>query len=211
MTNRRPLLLAATAALLLTACESAVDQRPAEARYPVQVTSRAFQAEVPLSAARDGALPADFEAAYRRSGQGPMRLLAPPGHDGREAARKLARALEKRLIQTTIDTSHALDGTVQATYEAAVALVPECGDWSDGSVVNPARAPWRNFGCAYQRNIGLMVSDPTDLVEAPPLPAAEAPRTVGVIGAYRSGEPTGARTPMGEIIGITDTAGGQSQ
>lgn len=210
---RRPAALAAPLLVLLpllAACaEPPGDVRPPEERHAVQVSRRAFQAEVPLASARDGHLPAVFEEEYRRRGQGPLRLLAPPTAEGYEAARRLARALDKRLIRTTVDTSHALDRTVQATYEAAVAVVPECGEWSDGSTLNPSRVPSRNFGCAYQRNIGLMVADPADLREGAPMPPVQAPRPVDVVQSYRKGEPTATATPATEVLGVSPAAEGR--
>lgn len=212
MTLRRLAAATACAALLpIAACAPDADPRPPEERYPVVVSSRDFQTEIPLSAARDGLLPADFEEEYRRRGQGPLRLLAPPTREGYEAARRLAKALDKRLVRTTIDTSYALEGSVQATYSGAVALVPECGDWSDGSQFNPSRAAWRNFGCAYQRNVGLMVSDPADLREAAPMPSVQAPRPVDIVRSYRAGESTATAVPLSEVVGISDAAGGTGQ
>lgn len=208
--RRRPLLALAVvlaAAVPLGACQMNADLRPPEERQQVEVERRTFQADVSLAEARAGTLPPVFEQEFRRRGQGPLQILVPPGPEGREAGRRLARALDKRLIRSTTEVSRGLYDIVVVSYEAAVALVPECGDWSDGSSLNPSRAPERDFGCSYYRNIGLMLSDPEDLYEGAPLPPLQAPRPAGVVEAYREGLPTATRTPSGEMSGVTAAGG----
>ncbi len=64
-----------------------------------------------------------------------------------------------------------------------------------------------NFGCAAQRNFGVMVANPADLVAMrAPGPGDTARRNV-VLGKYRAGEPTGAKRAGEEkaqisVIGI---------
>ena len=70
--------------------------------------------------------------------------------------------------------------------------VPDCGeDWSGESGFNPANTPIKNYGCSYQRNIGLMVSDPHDLIQSGNRGSTLDSATIQrVIREYQLGEPT---------------------
>ena len=74
-------------------------------------------------------------------------------------------------------------------YEVDVA---ECGDWSGASGFNPTNLPHTDYGCSYQRNLGLMLSDPGDLIESDDFGGMDAQRATIVIQSYRAGELTGA-------------------
>ena len=82
--------------------------------------------------------------------------------------------------------------------------VPECGDWSGATSYDPSNLPHTDFGCSFQRNTGLMLADPGDLVE-PRAPALMDARRSGVVlKNYRAGTPTGAVTPAGEAGAVSD-------
>jgi pilus assembly protein CpaD len=65
------------------------------------------------------------------------------------------------------------NATVRLSYERAVAIPPECGDWSEDLGSNRERVSHPNFGCATQHNLAVMVDNPRDLVE----PQEEDPRS----------------------------------
>ena len=65
--------------------------------------------------------------------------------------------------------------------------VPECGDWSGETGFNPSNMPHTNHGCSYQRNLGLMLSDPGDLVRSGALDPFDAQRSDTVIHGYKAG------------------------
>lgn len=84
--------------------------------------------------------------------------------------------------------------TVQApnavlTFTANKAVSPECGDWSSSSVGGFDNAPHSNFGCATQRNIGQMVVDPGDFIQAKPAEGKNAARTDADIFKQEAGTP----------------------
>ena len=58
--------------------------------------------------------------------------------------------------------------------------------------------PPTNFGCAYYRNIGLMLSDPGDLVAPRGLVEIDAQRMDQVIRIYREGSAAGVDVPKSE-------------
>ena len=104
------------------------------------------------------------------------------------------RGLTASRILLRVDTvDQRVNGPVVISFETLIAGVPdECGDWSKESSHDPMNFNHSNFGCAVQRNIGLMIADPADLL---------APRTAGlhdtarsniVIQRFRIGGVTGA-------------------
>lgn len=185
--------LYAALALTLAACETPPPSPPVAERYPVKVEIRTFQAAVPLGTR--AALPTDFVTEYHRRGRGPVLLSAPPTSEGMAMARRLQHWLQDQAIEADILTSPRQGSAVEASFPAAVAAVPECGDWSDGDSYNPNRMKPLNFGCAYQRNIGLMLSDPGDLDRTAPLGRARAPRQVDIVEKYRGGLSTTTLAP----------------
>lgn len=50
------------------------------------------------------------------------------------------------------------------SFTVYTAQVPECEDWTSGTFSKWSNATHSNFGCSTQRNIGLMVANPGDLV-----------------------------------------------
>ena len=82
--------------------------------------------------------------------------------------------------------------------------VPECGDWSGHSGFNPTNLPHTDFGCSYQRNIGLMLADPGDLLASEGDSYIDAKRSDIQLGLYRAGAPTGAALPLSEGPSLGD-------
>ena len=86
---------------------------------------------------------------------------------------------------------------VLLSFRGAIVEVPECGDWSGETGFNPTNLPGKNFGCSYQRNIGLMVSDPDDFRHGSPHGTIDSQRLDQVLKNYRAGTPTGAEWESG--------------
>ncbi|PHS78786.1 MAG: hypothetical protein COB59_05120 [Rhodospirillaceae bacterium] len=73
------------------------------------------------------------------------------------------------------------------SYTANKVEAPECGDWSSTSTFNYTNKPHSNFGCSIQRNIGKVVADPGDFLQAQPATGGAASRTDQVIRTHQSG------------------------
>ncbi|MDB5504583.1 MAG: pilus assembly protein CpaD [Tardiphaga sp.] len=91
--------------------------------------------------------------------------------------------------------------TLRLTYPRIVADAGPCGTWPEDlgpSVHNKSyldNKPYFNLGCAQQRNLAAMISNPSDLVQPrPEAPAYTGRRTV-VLDKYRKGESTAAINP----------------
>lgn len=156
---------------------------------------------------------------YLRRGEGPVAILAARVGDGEadaEAARVRAERLGALLAQTGIDPDRLLirlvpassslpDGALRVETELYAVRVPQCGDWSDTSTFTPMHNdPQKNFGCAYTRNLGLMINNPRDLVRAEPLDGRDAHRGASIIGKYRAGEDT---TSKGTVTSTVSKVG----
>ena len=69
-----------------------------------------------------------------------------------------------------------------------VVLPPNCPNFSRPSSSNPGNAADSNFGCSTQRNLGLMLANPGDLLRGRPLGPADGEALSRGIRDYRSGE-----------------------
>jgi pilus biogenesis lipoprotein CpaD len=134
-----------------------------------------------------------------------MTVVVPAAED-LESGRRVAAWLDERLIPASVGRAvtgdTAADGMIEVFFKAYVAVVPECGDWRGSAGFNPENLPHTDFGCATQRNIGLMLSDPGDLLGAPTTGAADTPRMVNTLDRYRTGQGIGTQRPTGEITTI---------
>jgi len=223
-TGARRLLAGAALALVggLAACGPTAPMHqagPADYReaYPIHVEMKTFAIALPVTDVLElQARPApDFVNAYRRRGRGPITIVLPDGAGprGLRAAEALGWWLDGQMIeavavQAAPGVPGASDrGSLTLFFEGHVALVPECGDWTGETGFNPTNLPHTNFGCAYQRNIGLMLSDPGDLVDPKDLAPGSGYRAATVIGKWYAGEYTGAAAPHGEQGTVTTAIG----
>lgn len=67
-------------------------------------------------------------------------------------------------------------------------VLPECPDYSRAIIGGYHNLPSSNFGCADQRNLGLMVANPRDLLRGRDLGPADGERQGRAVRAYRDGE-----------------------
>lgn len=187
----------------LSACTSAADMADYDhhARYATQVNLGAATATVvrPLSVT-DRAVLRDLADEHARRGAGPVSVDT----DDAVFAAEIAAALD-------LDVQHRPGDPGKAVVRVPVwiARVPECGQWAEG--VNP---DWRNqntwnFGCAVERNLGLMVANPNDLRQARPSSGRDANRAVDVLGKYGAGRATASQAEQAPTGGVS--AVGKSQ
>ena len=76
--------------------------------------------------------------------------------------------------------------------------VPHCNNWSGVIDFNPKNLKNSNFGCSYNRNIALMLSDPGDFVDQERYAGEDPSRAPRVLKLFRGGQPTGVSSPSGE-------------
>lgn len=165
-------------------------------------------------AAADKARLAALVAEHQRRGAGRMEVDVSAAGREDPAARAFADLLADGLMEAGMDRDDLKvrlvigeEGATGAAVTAPVwvARVPDCGKWEDEIGEDRHNGTTSNFGCAVNRNIGLMVSNPADLVRARAATGRDANRSVVVLDKFGKGEATGSASPFGG--GVTSGAG----
>jgi len=85
------------------------------------------------------------------------------------------------------------DSNIRLIVGRYVVVPPNCPDLSKPSATNPGNFNDSNFGCSTQRNLGLMLANPGDLLRGRTLGPADGEALSRGIRAYRDGK---AITPV---------------
>ena len=135
-----------------------------------------------------------------RRGAGPVviTMAVKPGQEGIE--QDFAQILATRLksdgvaeVQVKLVTgAEVTAGAAEVRVPIWVAVLPECGTFERGVNPDHTNAPNSNWGCSVQRNMGLMVQNPADLIRAREASGRDANRSGDVLGKYGRGEATGS-------------------
>ena len=184
--------------------------------HPLKVVDRTFQMNVELTNTNNDLTPknlialGEFTRKFHRQGKSHLFVLTSQILNDPERLTVNA-SLERQLAQLGILQHQIISSkispnlnqpahTVILTFSGSIVKVPECGDWSGETGFNPTNMPTRNYGCSYQRNIGLMVSDPQDLIEPDSsLSTLDSSAIERIISQYRAGEPTSSE-PAGTRV-----------
>jgi pilus assembly protein CpaD len=188
MTLRPVLALVAVAGL--AACSEPVNMADYDPHQRFQVAVESATATAAFAdpmTATDMQVARDLAAEFVRRGAGPVAI------EGR-AAETVAQALVAAGIPpASIQARTTGDAGAVVRVPVWTATVPECGRWSEEMNPDFRDQNTANFGCAVTRNIGLMVSNPADLVRARDPSGRDANRSADVIDKYGQGKPTGAQ------------------
>jgi pilus assembly protein CpaD len=188
--------IATFAALLVAGCNISPDMAETDYRqkYPVQVhaetavmTARLTE-EAGILVAEDEFRLSRLVAGYLDRGHGPMFVSA--------TSQRHAEALRLRLMAAGIPASglammpgeRGTPDSVTFRYDRFQVALPRCGDWSSDATSNHSNDVHANFGCTLQRNFGLMVADPADLVRMRDAQPADAQNAGRVMQKYRAGQ-----------------------
>lgn len=212
--------LVACAGLVLLTVACAPDW-PADYReaHAIQVRPTVEEAVVDLSgpAMTDADRLAVEKAArtYLLRGEGPLRLVLPAtAQDRADAltaliARQGVAAADVAVAMIAVPDGQTTPPLALVRFRAWTAEVPDCGDWRGQRAMQESNQPWANFGCANQRNLGLMVADPRDLLRARSMDPRDGNRPARVIDAYRAGESTSS-AGVGPVS-VSDVEGGAEE
>lgn len=209
MTHRMPRLpLAALVVATVSACaEPAVHPDP-RATHPLTVRQEAVRLtlKAPLSpeslSVEDRMRLVRFVDHFTAKGTGNVRietLGTGGGYEGgawMDGARRML--MEAGLPANRIQIAEG--GGAEADSQPFVLLsftgnavdVPNCARAVHGNAFNPNNLPSADWGCSVQRNFGLMVQNPGDLLQARPVSERDPARTVTTIGDYRTGAVSGS-------------------
>lgn len=200
--TQRP--LAALAILALSGCVSPdgpeTDYRQ---KYPVHV-----HAETAVMTARltdePGMLIAEDEfrlarlvAGYLDRGHGPLFVSATESQHAETLRLRLMAAGIPASSLAVLVTERGAADSVTFRYDRFHVSVPNCGDWSSNPTINRSNDVHSNFGCALQRDFGLMVADPADLVRMREAMSTDAQNSNRVLQKYRTGQsPASLPSPL---------------
>ena len=220
ISNTARTLLAGGAIFALAACDAGRGANWTEHDYrynnPVVVQSKTagLLLDTPAQPDRigqaDQARLREFAGDFQRRGTGLVDVSVSATGEADARARAFALALGGELMRLGVPHEQISvqlvgpgeDVPPQAallSFRQTVAKLPECSDSKDPSIRSFYNTPAKNFGCAVQRNIAVMASDPRDLVESRDLSLRDANRSFDIIGKYQKAQKTtGAEAPAVE-------------
>ncbi len=194
--------------LLLTACAADMSEHDVRISHPLTAEQRTAVAVFDRPADGGGLTNFDRDRLTRLAGEslkrgaGPVTVTigAKPGEEAVEQdfAQTLAGVLKNGgaadvLIKVVAGgDSGPVVGAAEIRVPIWVAVVPECGSFERGITPDETNAPNSNWGCSIQRNRGLMVQNPADLIRAREASGRDANRSGDVLGKYGRGEATGS-------------------
>jgi pilus assembly protein CpaD len=161
-----------------------------------------------------------FLRGYRRKDEGPLRVAAPSGginevavmHALGDVRREFRRAgISRRQVQfDAYSGSGGAAAPIKVSYRTFVARGPECGDWSDNLARDPKNIPYRNLGCATQKNLAAMIANPRDLIEPRGMTPRSSQRRDVIMDKYVKGDTTVAKKSDDEKAKVSEIQGGGS-
>ena len=210
---------AALVMLALTACAADLSEHDERISHPLTAEQRTAVAMFDRPA-DGGALSAfDQDRLVRlageslRRGAGPITVTigARSGEEAMEQGfgRTLAGVLKSNGsadVEVKVVAGDDKAGMAEIRVPIWVAVVPVCGSFKRGLNPDETNAPNSNWGCSIQRNKGLMVQNPADLIRARETSGRDANRAGDVLGKYGRGEATGS-APEAVNAGTTSSVG----
>jgi pilus assembly protein CpaD len=154
-----------------------------------------------------------FIGAYLSGGSGQLEIFVPGAGGGQAEAldkgkwivdHAMARGVRRDEVALMVDTEAS--GQVLISYVTHVVTVPECGNWYYESSHDELNRSHPNYGCALQRNLGLMIANPADLLEPRVAQSRDTTRDNLVIQQYRAGEVTISERAAVEEAELADIA-----
>jgi len=201
----RRISLALVPTLLVGACSPDLAEHDYRQHYPLAVSKHdavavvaAPEAGQPLSLPDRSSLD-QMGREHQRRGAGTV-TVAVAAEDG-EAARATAKAFGDSVAAglnlpagevevRVVAAGQPPPGLALVTVPVWGADVPECGQWQWEPNPDFSNRNTANFGCATQRNLGLMVQNPADLVRPRDSSDRDGGRAVDVLDKYRKGAAT---------------------
>lgn len=204
--HARTVSLAAVAALLAACEQPRLPEGPlGRERHKVEVTQDIDSVKVPFRrnstrlppSAKDG-----LRSFFRRIGadtdavvvvEPPTGLRGDLGMQRRDAVLRFLRSRGYRPVASDdlMPEAPVMEKEVLVRVAQYGTVLPECPDHSRSKMGDLYNADSSNFGCATNRNLGLMVANPRDLVRGGDLAPARTTRQMHNIADYRAGKPIG--------------------
>ena len=193
-------------------------------RHPILVGSTPVTLDLPVPRGSSGLARnhklelRHFLRQYSEKNEGPLIVGAPSGgtnevavmHALGDLRREFSRAGISR-NQVQFDAYSGMGSAaapIKVSYQTYAAHGPECGDWSDNLARDPKNIPYRNLGCATQRNLAAMVANPRDFVEPRSMTPRDSQRRDITMDKYVKGDSTVADKADEEKTKVSDIIGG---
>ena len=212
------LLAASAVALTMAGCKTIEDPTrvagwtliDSSQRHPILVSQEPTTQLIRIGRGSNGmssaqrAQLANFADHYRATDSGNSRLVVsvPSGAANEVSAMQAVGEIRSMLTDQgfaeasisveAYSAEGAADPPIRVSYLRYVAEPPQCGDWSTNLADEPMNLPYPNLGCAQQRNLGVMIANPADLLGPRSETARSGERRDRVWGKYVKGESTGA-------------------
>lgn len=207
-----------SAALALAGCEH-LDSKPSHSagwtlldpsqKHPIMVSQQRQAMNISIGRHQHGLTSGQrtqlygFLEKYRAvdSGNSKIVVSVPAGAANEVAAMRAVADIRPMLSEQgfgetaiSIEPYHADGGhaPIKVSYVSHHAEAPECGRWPDDLTKTTRNHNYHNFGCAQQRNLANMVSNPADLLGPRTETQRIGDRRDVVYEKYIKGEPTGA-------------------
>ncbi|MFO1013224.1 MAG: CpaD family pilus assembly protein [Caulobacteraceae bacterium] len=203
------LLLAATAALSLSACASTGtvgndDALTPTERFGITVTPQPVELRLAPHAGgisqNQAAALTEFTQGWRDIDGGMITLRAPGNGADPAAARATLETARRFLIDQGVDPAKIQlagydaggDPTapVVVGYARYTAQGPDCSQAWPNMTATMNNREYENFGCAVTANMAAMIDNPGDVLQPRTMTPADAGRRATVLGRYRAGEVT---------------------
>jgi pilus assembly protein CpaD len=144
-----------------------------------------------------------FIEKYRSmdSGNSKVVISVPAGSANEVAAMRAVADMRPMLAEhgftetaVSVEPYHADGGhaPIKVSYTRYHADAPECGRWPDNMSRTDRNLNYHNYGCAQQRNLANMISNPADLLGPRTMTPSIGDRRDVVYEKYIKGTPTGA-------------------
>ncbi|HET6388664.1 CpaD family pilus assembly protein [Hyphomicrobium sp.] len=192
-----------------------------EQRHPILVSQQPASLNLKVAASAEGLTPMqrarvlEFAGRSKAADAGNSRIVisAPGGSMNESAAMQAADETRQLMIESgysetaiAVEAYHAdsREAPLRLSYMRYVAEAPECGrDWSENLARNYQNTPYPNFGCSSQRNLAVMVSNPSDLLGPRTMTGRDANRRDDMYKKYVSGAALGAEAEKAAIKAAT--------
>lgn len=180
-------------------------------RHPILVSQQPTNLALNIPRGSSGLSPRaraellEFAQRFRTGDAGDSRLViqAPSGSGNEIAAMQAVQQVRALLADYGFSDSlisveayqadRRAEAPVKVSYMRYVAEGPDCGHWTSNVAFTPNNLPMENLGCANQKNLAAMVSNPADLVVPRTMTPHSSERRDVVWDKYQKGEATDSR------------------
>jgi pilus assembly protein CpaD len=175
-------------------------------RYPIAVKQGETTLDLAIYGGSFGLNPSqraqlyDFLADYKQQSADRLLISAPSGGPNETAAMRAYDDVRAALRHAGIKPSAVAvepyyfggdpAAPIRLSFLQAVAVPPDCPDWSENIARDPQNMPFTNMGCATQRNLAVAVANPRDLIDARGETPRSSERRDVVWSKYVNGQPT---------------------